>query len=48
MPCELQPGGDVLDVADGEAVDDAGPVELGERLGEPGQPFGLAGRAGSC
>ena len=37
-----EPGRHVLDVAHGEAVDDAGAVELGERVGEPGEAFGLA------
>ena len=42
MPCDVEPRRHVLDVAHGEAVDDARPVELGDRLGQPGQPFGLA------
>ncbi len=36
-----EPGGDVLDVTHGEAVDDARPLQFGQRLGEPGEAFGL-------
>jgi hypothetical protein len=40
MPCR-RASGDVLDVAHGEAVDDARPLEFGERLGQPREAFGL-------
>ena len=40
-PLRGEPGRHVLDVAHGEAVDDARAVEFWERLGQPRQPFGL-------
>ena len=42
-PVLVEPVGDVVGVADGQAVDDAAALELGDVGGEPGHALGLAG-----